>query len=188
LEDYPLLSKFSGLKQIWLSRGEGTLATDEKLEALATLNFTNLTHVNLNNSRLITNRGIKALSKIQSLKQLMLKGTAITDEACDVMASQMSLTAVQVDNCPAITKKGLEVLARSKTLDYFGFSSDRLTQEEVLALANSFNNITWYEIIDGQRKLDRDAIKALSTKTDIHVMEIVWVDPTGAPGLKQLKP
>src|SRR5258706_9165854 len=81
LEDYPLLKKFAGVKRIWLSSREGTFVTDESLRALANLNFTNLLYINLNNCRLVTDNGIRALSKIKSLKELQLEGTAITDVA-----------------------------------------------------------------------------------------------------------
>jgi hypothetical protein len=184
LADYPLLSKFAGLKRIRLYSREGTFATDEKLEALANLKLTNLFYINLNNCRLITDRGMKALSKIQSLKELTIEGTAITDEACDVIASKMTLSSVNVANCPGLTKKGLEELARSKTLHYFSFSSDKLTQEEVLTLVNSFNSIAWCEIVDPQRKLDANAIKANGVEKKIHLT----VRPTGALQDMRLKP
>ena len=181
LADYPLLSKFIGLKQIWLWSEEGTFATDEKLKALAGIGFTNLIYINLNSCRLVTDIGIEALSKTRSLKQLTLEGTAITDVACDIMASRMSLELVNIANCPRVTKKGLEKCSRSITLNYFSFSSDTLTQEEVLTLIDSFKSITRCEIVDKQGKLDAKAIKAKGKGKNIHVS----VRSTGA--LQEMK-
>jgi len=176
LEDYALLSKFAGLRRIWLDSEEGTFATDEKLKALAELNFTNLFYINLNNCRLVSDNGIQALSNIRSLKELPLEGTAITDKACEVMTSRMSLTMIDIANCPGVTKMGLEKLAKSKTLESFEFSADSLTQEEVLALVGAFSNVTWCEIVDTQRNLDANAIKEKAAERKIHMM----VRPTGA--------
>lgn len=176
LADFPLLAKFQSLKRVRFYNREGEGATDEKLKALADIGFTNLTYINLNNCRPVTDKGIEALSKIRSLRQLTLEGTAITDTACHIMASQMSLTSVQISNCSGVTKKGIEELARSKTLEYFFFSCDALTQGEVLALIDSFNSITWCEIVDTQGKLDATAIKKKGAEKKIHVA----VRPTGA--------
>lgn len=182
--DYPLLSKFIRLKRIRLYSREGTFATDEKLKALADVGFTNLLHINLNNCRLITDEGIHSLSRIASLKELTLEGTTITDLACNIMASQMALSFVNIANCPAVTTKGLEQLALSKTLNYFSFSLDKLTQDEVMALIDSFKSITWCEIIDPARKLDAEAIKRKAAEKRIHVT----VRPTGALQDMRLKP
>jgi hypothetical protein len=169
LVDFPLLSKFTGLKQVRLWSKEGTFVTDEKLQALAVIGFTNLIYINLNNCQLVTDNGIKALSQIHSLRQLILEGTAITDAACDIMATQMSLTSAQISNCSGITKTGIEELARSKTLQYFSFSSDKLTQQEVLTLIDSFKSVTWCEIVDLEGKLNVSAIKAKGKALGIHV-------------------
>jgi hypothetical protein len=89
-EHYPLLRKFTRVRSIRLANirgGEG--GSDEKLLALSVLNFTNLHHIGLLNCKLVTDRGIAALSKIPSLRTLQLEGTAITDVALELMASRM---------------------------------------------------------------------------------------------------
>jgi hypothetical protein len=184
LAEYSLLSKFTGLKRIRLYSREGTFATDEKMKALSDIGFTNVTYINLNNARLVTDEGIRSLSKLCSLKELTLEGTAITDVACDVMASQMALTSLNIANCIGVTKKGLEELAQSKTLNYFSFSCDKLTQTDALTLIDSFNSITWCEIIDPARKLDVYVIKNKGAEKKIHLT----VRPTGALQDMRLRP
>ena len=184
LEDYPLLSKFTNLKNIYMTSWGNSFVTDEKLKALADIGFTNLTYIGLNNCQLVTDKGITALSKIQSLKELSLEGTAITDAACIQMASPMSLTMIVVANCDGITKMGLSALAKSASLQEISFSADKLTQDEVLALLDSFRNVTWCEIIDPKNKLDSNAIKAKGAEKKIHVT----LRPTGALQDMRLKP
>jgi hypothetical protein len=181
LADIPLLSKFQGLKRISLWSEEGTSATDAKLKALSDIGFTNLNYINLNNCRLITDKGIEALSHVRSLTQLTLEGTSITDQGCVIMASTMSLEMVNVANCPGVTVKGLDALARSTGLKYFSFSSDKLTHEEVLSLIDSFKNVKRCEVVDTEHKLDSAVISAKGKARGIHVS----VRPTGA--LQEMK-
>jgi hypothetical protein len=181
LEDYSFLSKFTNVKKIYMTGWENSFVTDEKLNALAGIGFTNLIYIGLNNCQMVTDKGIAALSKIRSLKELTLEGTAITDTACDVMSSQMSLEMVNIANCPGVTLKGLEKVARSNTLNYFSFSSDKLTEKEVLALIDSFKSINWCEIVDTQGKINADAIKEKAKERNIHIS----VQPTGA--LQEMK-
>jgi hypothetical protein len=169
VEDYPLLAKFTRVEAIDLSSLEGTLATDEKLEALAALNLTNLVGISMINGRLITDKGIRALTRIQSLKGLQLEGTAITDISCDVMNTQMRLTGVNVANCRGVTIKGLKALITSTTLINIEFSADKLTQEQVLDLVGAFKNITWCEIVDPDHKLDVNAIEQKGKARGIHI-------------------
>ena len=169
IKDYPLLAKFTRVKAIVLSCQEGTFATDEKLMALAALDLTNVTAIPMVNCRLITDKGIRALARIQSLKVLQLEGTAITDISCDVMSAQMRLTGVDVANCNGVTLKGLKALISSSTLNGMSFSSDILTQEEVLDLVASFKNVTRCAIVDPQGKLDADAMKKMGTERRVFI-------------------
>jgi len=184
LADFPLLAKFKNLKRVRFYNRESAGATDEKLKALADIGFTNLIDIDLNNCRLVTDKGINNLSKIQSLKQLALEGTAITDEACFQMATNKALTGVNVANCSGVTKAGLSALAKSESLQEFRFSADDLTQDEVPALIDSFRSIAWCEIIDPAHKLDAAAIKKRGVEKKIHVT----VRPTGALQDMRLKP
>lgn len=168
VQDYPLLIKFRRVVNIRLPSREGQLATDDKLKVLATLGFTNLGSLTLENARLITDEGIRALSPIQSLNYIGIEGAAITDAACELMVSQWRLNAVGVLNCNGVTLKGLETLAMSDNLKELDFSTDNLTQKEVLDLLESFKNIKWCGIDDPQRKLDANAVKAKGTERGMY--------------------
>ena len=76
IEHYPLLSKFTRLKEIsfyW----EG--ANDEKLLALSKLTFTNLQGISLLDCPKVTDAGVRAIASFSSLGWLKLEGTAVTD-------------------------------------------------------------------------------------------------------------
>ena len=169
IQDYPLLVKFARVKNIMLDSQKGTFATDEKLKALARLDLTNLTGIIMVNCRLITDEGIRALVRIRSLTGLELEGTAITDAACETMSTRMSLTGINVANCNGVTLEGLKRLAISATLKDFVFSAGKLTQQEVLDLVASFKNVTRCDIVDPQRKLDANAIKAKGNERGMQV-------------------
>jgi hypothetical protein len=77
----------------------------------------------------------------------------------------------------------LQELTSSKTLNYFSFSSDKLTQEEVVTLVDSFATINWCEIVDTERKLDPAALKKKGAEKKIHLA----VRPTGALQEMQLR-
>src|SRR6266404_5157794 len=141
--DYPLIKKFPHIKRITLDSEEGTFATDEKLKALATLDLTNLTLISLCNCRLVTDHGIEALLQIKSLTSLGLEGTAVTDRACELMASRLRLTGVDVANCEGVTLKGIKALAVTDTLTDFEFSVGSMSQQDVLDLIASFKNMKW---------------------------------------------
>jgi hypothetical protein len=100
------------------------------------------------------------------------------------MATNMALTVVNVANCSGVTKAGLIALAKSPSLQEFRFSVDGLTQDEVLALIDSFKSIAWCEVIDPARKLNATAIKKKGVEKKIHVT----VRPTGALQDMRLKP
>ncbi len=176
IQDYSLLAKFTMVKYIMLDSSEGVFATNDKLKALAALNLTNVISISLLNCRLITDEGIRSLSTIRSLKRLGLEGTLVTDAGCEAMASKMQLIGISVANCPDVTLKGLKLLAASESLQEFSFSSNKLSQDEVLDLINSFKNVTWCQIVDPQQRLDIIKIKKLGEGKNVHII----VKPTGA--------
>jgi hypothetical protein len=169
LEDYPLLSRFRGLRRIKFYNREGKGATDQKLEALAELKLTNIFYIDLTNCREVSDAGIRALAGIPSVKQLMLEGTAITDAGCRVMGSEMALEVVNVANCAKITGQGLKELAVSSGLGSIRFSADGLTQDDVLGLIASLKAVSWCEIVDPHGKLDQAPLKALGAEKKMHV-------------------
>lgn len=169
LKDYPLLKKFPGVKMITLDSEEGTFATDEKLSALAALGLTNLTAISLINCRLVTDHGIAALLEIKSLTNIGLEGTAITDTACELMASRLRLTGVDLANCKGVTPKGIKALAVTDTITDFEFSLGSMSQQEVLELIESFKNMKWCWIVDPQGRLEGKPIKEKAAVRKIRV-------------------
>ena len=176
IQDYPLLAKFTRLGTIGIWARDGQNATDEKLNALAALSFTNLVDVNLLNGRLVTDEGIRSLSQLPALKMLGLEGTSITDAGCEVMASKMRLTGVNVANCPKIGLKGIKILGSSTSVTNLSFSADNLTQKDVLDLIGSFKNIRWCQVVDREGKIDGKAVEAKGAERNINA----FVQPTGA--------
>ena len=168
IKDYPLLSKLQRLKDVDFYTLDGTGANDDKLRELSKLKLDNLEGISLLNCPVVTDGGIRHLSRIPSLKHMQLEGTSITDEALEIMASDMSLTGVNVANCPKITKQGLLKIAASTTLVTFTFSADALTQEDVVRLIGEFGkNVKWPSVVDREGKLDAAALKAAARKNGI---------------------
>jgi len=121
----------------------------------------------MENARLITDAGIRALAPVQSLNGIGIGGAAITDASCEFIALHWQhLTYVSIYNCNGVTLKGLQALAVSANLQELDFSTENLTQEEVFDLLASFKNIKWCGIVDPQRKLDADGIKAKGTERE----------------------
>lgn len=168
ISDYPLLTKFQRLKDVDFHTLDGTGANDTKLRELSKLKFDKLEGISLLNCPAVTDEGIRHLTKIPSLKHLQLEGTSITDDALEIMATNMNLTGVNVANCPKLTMQGLLKIAPSETLVTFTFSADTLTQDEVVRLIGKFGkNIRWPSVVDREGKLDASALKALAKKKGI---------------------
>src|SRR2546422_842973 len=153
LECYPLLAKFKQVQQIRLANLNPNVATDEKIEALSQLGFTNLWELVLTNCRGVTDAGVRSLTRIRSLKGIGFEGTSITDASCELIARQTRLDGVNVSNCRNITKKGLLSLATSERLRSIGFSANHLQPEDVVEIIRSCRNITRIEVVDPEAKL-----------------------------------
>jgi len=176
LQYYPLLTRFTQLRQLSYYSPDSTLATDDKLRALASLNLTNLADITLLNGRHITDEGILALSKIKSLTSLQLEGTGITDKALGILATNTRIQGVNVANCDGVTPKGLQTLVTSESLEDVSFSANQMSTEDVLNLFASFKKTTWCEIMDPQGRLDAAALKKAASERGFHLL----VRPTGA--------
>ncbi len=176
LEDYPLLRKFKHAQQISLDNRNSAVATDAHLEALALVGFTEVVCIGLDNCRLVTDKGIRALSKIQPLPGLALEGTSITDQACDVMAHSMHLTGVNVANCSKVTIKGIKELAACPTIQGFSFSADTLTPQQVVDVLDLLKDSSWCGIVDPGGRLDAEALTAKAQQRNITLV----VSRTGA--------
>jgi hypothetical protein len=176
LRDYPLLSKFHRVRHIIFYTADGTGGTDEKLRALTALNLTNLLDIGLLNCPQVTDKGIEALARIKTLKALQLEGTSISDKACEILATNITLKGVNVANCANVTKNGILKLAGSRTLTELSLSADKLTQKDVHEVINSSKGIKWCDIVDPAEKLDTTAIAAKAAEKGIKM----FVHPTGA--------
>lgn len=131
IEDFAELGKIHALHTLYF-KGRG--ATDEKFRALAQLRFTNITCVVFTDCHLVTDEGIKQLSRIATLEQMGLRQMSITDTACETMATKMRLLGVNMPNCTNVTVKGLLKLARSELMESLGFSAGNMSQEDLIRL------------------------------------------------------
>jgi len=169
-QDYPLLAKFKQVYQISFFCPEGTFATDEKMKLLAGLAFTNLSQINLLNCRLVDDDGIRALVPIRSLRSLGLEGTSITDAACELIGSKMSLTGIDVANCPHLSLNGLKSLTNSHELQEISFSADAMTGEQLLELLGSFKHLKWCSIVDQEGRLSSTTIIQKAAELNIQLV------------------
>jgi hypothetical protein len=159
IEDYPALTKFTKLKRVDFHTQDGVGADDQKLLTLSRIGFTNLFDIDLLNCPRVTDAGISHLVQLPALRYLQLEGTSISDPGCKVLAMKQSVTGVNVANCTNVTLSGLTELAHSQTLDEFSFSSDRLTQDDLVRLIGELRHVTWCEIDDPKGEIDAVTIK-----------------------------
>lgn len=134
LEDFPALEKIHALFTVYFD-GQG--ATDEKLQALAQLRFTNLACVVFTDCRLVTDQGIESVSQISSVTNLGLRGMSITDAACVTMVSRIRLHEVNMPRCTNVTVDGLSKMAQSKTIESLGFSVGSMSQANLIQVINT---------------------------------------------------
>lgn len=171
LEDYPRLTKFVRLKRLQLYSINGDSATDEKLEALAGIGFTNLVDINLLNGRLITDRGIRALATIASLQELQLEGTSITDDALRMLCAKPGFRGVNVANCRGVSLTGLKIICQCEHFDEVSFSADGLSQFDVRGLLEQMaGSVKWCGIVDRDLRLDETALQVLASKKDFRLV------------------
>jgi hypothetical protein len=170
LASFPLLAKCSGLKQINFYKQGEIGASDEKLKALSMMTFTNLQEISLVGSKLVTDQGVRALSKMKSLKTLALEGTSITDLGAKVLSTEMSLSGVAVPEVRGVTYRGLKTMLNSDTLKRLTFSASQATQDEILNLIDGAStNVNRIEIRDREGKLDEARVKAKGSARKIKV-------------------
>ena len=128
-KDFPALKKFHKLETVTFRRGN---ATDEKLETLAQLGFTNLQSISTPNCWLITDRGIEALTRIPTLRGLNLRGTPITDRSVETITTKMRLEWVHLCKCTNVTARSLLKVVQTQPLRYLSFSCENLTEADVI--------------------------------------------------------
>ncbi len=169
-EHFPALAKFSDLYEIDF-RGS---ATDQQLQALSRIGFSNLAQVVCIECHPVTDRGVACLTNISSIRGLYLLGTSITDVGCEAIAAKMKLTLIDVTDCPKVTVNGLVMLAKLETLKELDLSLNNLTQEELVQILTSARNAKRIQIdIVGpaDANLDRAALRKLAKDKHISLLE-----------------
>lgn len=167
IEDYGDLNKFKELIQVSYFSVDGTGGSDEKMQALSKLSFPKFIDLNLLNSPLVTDAGIKHLARIKSLRMMQLEGTSITDAGLKIIAEEMKLTGVNVANCPKVTFFGIKMLAQSKSLDEMGISSDNLSQEQIIKIIKTLESTKYFSVVDSKKKLDKQLLENIAAKKGV---------------------
>ena len=143
-KDIPTLPDFPHtIVSIEFTRDSGT---DKRLCAIAQTMLTNLNCVDCSDSPKVTDNGVDCLSGITSLRWLYLDHSAVTDHACDIIATKMRLTRCSLVCCANITLQGLLTLAKSETLIEMGFSRQRLTQSQMMQVIESCRRVNRIDI------------------------------------------
>ncbi|KAF0177551.1 MAG: hypothetical protein FD161_2355 [Limisphaerales bacterium] len=131
LQEYPALTNLHALFTVYYV-GAGT--TDEKLEALSKLRFTNMVCVVFTDCPTVTDKGIEHLAKINTLTNLGLRQMTMTDVSCQALAERFHLDGINMPKCGRVTVEGLVRVAQSKSLSHFGFSLGKLGQAGLLRI------------------------------------------------------
>jgi hypothetical protein len=179
IKDFPALKKFRKLREVQFCY---RTATDEKLEALAAVGLTTLHCASLNGSSHVTDRGVEALARIDSVHNLGLEGTSITDTGLKVIASQMRPDAVNVASCRNISINGLLELVQTETLKDISFSANGLSTAHVIHVLSSSRNLDRFQVTGPSHHLDRMAIEraaAAKARTQAKGIRVVF-QPKGS--------
>jgi hypothetical protein len=159
LADFSRLERFDNVRQLKFYQSDGTGASDAKLKALASMSFPKLRDVSLLNCPFVTDLGLVALTNIPSIELLQLEGTSISDQSLEIIAAHLHLKGINVANCTNVTFDGISALAEVSSLRELTFSSDNLTQDQVISLISRMKEVQWCSIVDRAGTLDEDAIK-----------------------------
>lgn len=169
--DFPALSKFRELYEFDLDGG----GTDDQLEALARIGFTNLTEVVLTACPKVTDKGITSLLRVSTLKGLGLRGTSVGDAGCREIASKMTLKYINLPNCRLVTVDGLLALAQSETIEYMGFSLGELTQGDLLHIITAARRVNQIEVDivgDADKRLDIPRLRNAAQSKNISLLAV----------------
>ncbi len=167
LEDFPALKKFYRLRDVHFNSGS---ATDAKIEALADVGFTNLQLIVIHNCPLVTDCGIESLSRIGSLRSLVLRNTSVTDRGLEILIAKMQLGHVNVARCTNVTAHGLLNLVQSETLASLGFSPENLTEAEVSEIFEAARNVKECWIYYPNSRARTPAVAAVAQKKGIKLV------------------
>jgi hypothetical protein len=133
----------------------------------------------------VTDEGIRAIASFPSLRGLQLEGTSITDAGLEIMATKLKLTGVNVANCKGVTRKGIYSVALTPSLEQFTFSGDDWTQEQLIELIDSFKNVKWCSIVDPQKRLDAELLRAGGKARGIQIAISKAGALEGSPGFRR---
>jgi hypothetical protein len=157
VSDFPALTKFQKLREVQMPFGSGT---DEKLRALAELKLPSLECVVVIDSPGVTDHGVAALGKMQSLTAVGLRGTSMTDAGIETLRRLPKLKSVSLAGSVKITFDGVLRLAKLETLEEFSFPAGDLSQAEVLELIRATPSVKHLQISEPkEERLDLPALR-----------------------------
>lgn len=130
IENFPALEKLHALFTVYF---DGKGATDEKLKALAQLQFTNLAGVAFNDCPLVTDKGIAYVSQIAAITNWALIDQSISDMACATIVDKIRLHDVSMFGAK-VSINGLLTVAHSSTIESLGFSAVKMSQADFIKI------------------------------------------------------
>lgn len=167
IEDFPALAKFTKVYEVEF---QDNTCTDEKLDALARIGFTNLAVVDITDCPRVTDKGIVFLSRIPSLTGLGLRGASITDGGMQTLATAFPhLTGIGVQGCPLLTVNGFMNLTHSRTITGVGISGDPFSPKQIENIISNVSNVTFWTIDDPHHRLDRASLRQLGEQRKIRI-------------------
>jgi hypothetical protein len=175
VEDFPALARFHGLTEVRFDGG----GTDEKMEALAKLGAARLDSLALTDCPLVTDRGIEQLCQIHSLRRLAVRGTSMTDQGVETIATMAELRVVVLNNTPSFGFDSLLKLAQSKSIEEMTFPLGSLTQDNMLQIINAgrhLRRISVYEFPEG--RLDATALRQAARAKRINLFVLRDMRPS----------
>ncbi len=116
-DDIVYLKRFRQASVVGLGGyGKSSNITDAGLKTLSELDLSFYV-LQLGYNNYITDEGIKHISTIQSLRELLLRpNPKITDKSIEYLLETEKLRKLDIAGCPGITDKGLEMLAQKESL------------------------------------------------------------------------
>lgn len=157
-DDIPSLAKLNRLQMLFLNHGDaaGELKlTDSGLLALSETELPALRYIGLSYSKSITDDGMLAISKISTLRQIIIDGLPeITDKSLEYLAKMPHLEELFLRGCPGITDDGIQLLRTYPSLRWvmlggMNFGSSQETKEHIGHINNIDMNLENQITVDG---------------------------------------
>jgi hypothetical protein len=170
VSDFPALTKFQKLREVQMPFGSGT---DEKLRALAELKLPSLECVVVIDSPSVTDHGVVALGKMQSLTAVGLRGTSMTDAGIETLRKLPKLKSVSLAGSVKITFKGVLSLAKLETLEELSFSAGNIQQAELLELIRATPSVKHLQISEpNEGRLDLPALREVAKAKGMTLLKV----------------